>query len=126
MAYLAAVNWPALILFSALVLSVSMYGLSFSGHFPAEQRPAELQGPAGQAILGGTGVAVAICAFLTLRLAWLAVPVPLAIIGAGGALLAAPLVLQMFPDRFVDGRSGLMVLAGVSAVLVVAARWFVA
>lgn len=126
MAYLAAVNWPALILFSALVLSVSMYGLSLSGHFPADQRPADLRGPAGQAILGGTGMAVAICGLLALRLAWLAVPVPMAIIGAGGALLAAPLVLQMFPDKFVDGRGGLMALAGASAVLALAARWLVA
>jgi hypothetical protein len=32
-------------------------------------------------------------------------------------LLVAPLILQLFPDSFVDGRSGLLVFAGLGAVL---------
>ena len=36
----------------------------------------------------------------------------------------APLVLQLFPDSFVDGRSGLLVFAGVGAGLSLAAMLF--
>jgi hypothetical protein len=35
----------------------------------------------------------------------------------GLAILAAPLVLQQFPDRFVDGRASLLSFAAVGALL---------
>jgi hypothetical protein len=52
-----------------------------------------------------------------LCLAWAAFPWTWAIIVGGGVLLVAPLILQLFPDSFVDGRSGLLVFAGLGAVL---------
>ena len=38
-------------------------------------------------------------------------------LGGGAALLFAPLVLQLFPDPFVDGRAGLLVLATLAVAL---------
>jgi hypothetical protein len=42
------------------------------------------------------------------------------VIGAGAAMLAAPLLLRPLPDPFVNGRAALLAFAGASALLTVA------
>jgi hypothetical protein len=46
-----------------------------------------------------------------------------AVIGGGLAILAAPLVLQNFTDRFVDGRGSLMSFAGAGGLLALLLIW---
>jgi hypothetical protein len=67
--------WLQLAFFAITVELLALYGLAFSGHFPAEFRNPELSG------------------------------------GAGAILLAAPLLLRPFPDRFANGLAGLATFA---------------
>lgn len=101
-------EWPALAVFVALVLSVSLYGLTVSGHFPSEHRGEMLSSAADNVVLWLTllicaAVAAYAVAFASRTLPWYA-----AVLGAGGALLVAPLLLQPLPDSFVNGRRGLV------------------
>ncbi len=116
MAYLAAVNWLALLLFAALIVTIAMFGLSLSGHFPAPQNRQLKDWPA-RALIICSIIVVAFCTAKALGLAMGRLPAPIAIIGAGAALLVAPLILKSLPDSFVDGRRGLVTLAGVAAFL---------
>ncbi|MFM9939263.1 MAG: hypothetical protein ACKVP7_07195 [Hyphomicrobiaceae bacterium] len=116
MAYLAAVNWLALLLFAALVMTIAMFGLSLSGHFPAPQKR-ELKDLPGRALLIFSIVVVAFSTAKALGLAMGRLPPPVAVIGAGAALLAAPLALKKLPDSFVDGRLGIVTLAAIAAFL---------
>ena len=50
---------------------------------------------------------------------------PSAIIGGGAAVLAAPLLLQGLPERFVDGRGALIAFAAATAVLSALLVWLV-
>jgi hypothetical protein len=114
--------WPQLALFASVVLLVSLYGLVVSGHFPAEFRGEQLQGPWGAAVLWGSmGVtAAATAAALTAcaqHLPWYA-----AVIGGGAMVLFAPLLLRPLPDSFVNSRLGLL-LFGAGAAIVAAALW---
>lgn len=111
------VDWAALMMFALLVMSAALYGLTASGQFPVEHRAEALRSPGGAAILWGTmaiGLGIVI---VGLDLAWAALPWTWAIIVGGGVLLVAPLILQLFPDSFVDGRSGLLVFAGLGGAL---------
>ncbi len=111
------VDWGALIVFALLVLSAALYGLTVSGQFPSEHRAEALRTTGGVTILWSTmavGLATAIAALV---LAWSALPWTWAVIVGGSVLLMAPLILQLFPDSFVDGRAGLLVFAGLGAVL---------
>ena len=117
MQYLAQINWPVTVLFSVLVLAIALFGLALSGHFPVEHQKPELKAWHGRLLLTGSIITVALGAANGFGLALEVLPAPIAIIAAGGALLAAPLVLQRFPDSFVDGRRGLVALAAVVALL---------
>ena len=117
---------PELAMFMALVLVLSLYGLTVSGHFPAEHRAPALITPAGSLLLWGT---LALCALLTVlaaHFAWRHVPLYAAAIGGGAMLLLAPLLLQPLPDRFVNGRTGLLVFAGLALGLVLIAETLIA
>ena len=57
-----------------------------------------------------------------LAIALRTLPWPAIIIGGGAMLLAAPLLLRPFPDRFVDGLAGLATFA-VSALAIAAVLW---
>ena len=103
---------PELALFMVLVLVLSLYGLTVSGHFPQEHRAAALKTGAGRIVLWATLALSVALAALTLAFAWRHVPIYAAIIGGGAMVLAAPLLLQPFPDRFVNGRTGLLTFAG--------------
>ena len=112
---------PELALFMALVLVLSLYGLTVSGHFPEEHRDASLQAGLGPLLLWGT---IALCAALTLAalaFAWQRLPLYAAVIGGGAMVLIAPLLLQPLPDSFVNGRRGLLTFAGLAAGLTLVA-----
>jgi hypothetical protein len=117
---------PELVLFMALVLALSLFGLTVSGHFPQEHRAASLRTAGGALVLWGT---IAVCCALTLAaaaFAWQHVPLPAAVIGGGAMVLFAPLLLQPFPDSFVNGRRGLLTFAGIAAGLTLVASRLVA
>jgi hypothetical protein len=106
-----------LILFTALLLVLSLHGLAASGQFPREYRNPALASGVGAVLLYGT-IAVAIVSLgVALLAAWRLIPWYAAVIGGGLAVLVAPLVLQQFPDRFIDGRGSLLGLAGAGALL---------
>lgn len=111
------VDWAALTMFAMLVMSAALYGLTASGQFPVEHRAEALRSPGGAAVLWGTMAVGLGAAIVGLGLAWATLPWTWAVIVGGGMLLVAPLVLQRFPDSFVDGRSGLLVFAGLGGAL---------
>jgi hypothetical protein len=117
---------PELALFMALVLVLSLYGLTVSGHFPHEHRHPALQVGVGPLLLWGT---MALCAALTLAalaFAWQRLPLYAAVIGGGTMVLFAPLLLQPLPDSFVNGRQGLLAFAGLATGLALIAGRLVA
>ena len=109
--------WIPLALFTTLLLFVSLHALAASGQFPREHRAPTLMSGGGAIVLYGT-IAVALISLLAaLFAAWRLIPWYAAVIGGGLAILAAPLVLQQFTDRFVDGRVSLVSFAGAGALL---------
>ena len=109
--------WIPLALFTTLLLFVSLHALAASGQFPREHRAPTLMSGGGAIVLYGT-IAVALISLLAaLFAAWRLIPWYAAVIGGGLAILAAPLVLQQFTDRFVDGRTSLVRFAGAGALL---------
>lgn len=118
--------WLLLLLFTALLLTLSLQGLAASGHFPYEYRPATLRAGAGRLLLFGSIATAMICLVIGVALAWQYIPWYAAVIGGGGAILIAPLALQPLPDRFIDGAGALLVFGGASLVLVAAMAWIAA
>lgn len=112
-----------LILFTLLLLALSLLALTASGHFPAEHRAPAVASGFGLVLLYGAMAFAVLCLLAGLIAAWRLIPWYAAVIGGGGAILIAPLVLQKFPDRFVDGRQSLSIFAGVSVVLAVLLLW---
>lgn len=55
--------------------------------------------------------------------AWMLIPWYAAVIGGGGAILLAPLALQVFPDRIVDGKTALIGFAAAAAGLAALLYW---
>jgi hypothetical protein len=103
--------WLQLAFFIITVELLALYGLAFSGHFPVEFRNAELRNGTGAmlfwATLAAAVAAVIVAGGVALRvLSW-----PAIVIGGGAMLLAAPLLLRPFPDRFVNGLAGLATFA---------------
>jgi hypothetical protein len=117
---------PELTVFMALVLVLSLYALTVSGHFPAEHRAPSLTTPVGKLLLWGTLGLCAVLVLLLIQFAWRRVPLYAAVIGGGAMLLAAPLLLHPLPDSFVNGRLGLLVFAGLALCLVLIAETLVA
>jgi hypothetical protein len=112
-----------LVLFVALLLALSLQVLAASGHFPREHRAPALASKLGSAILYGSLALVALCLLAGLVGAWRLIPWYAAVIGGGGAVLVAPLVLQGLPDSVVDGRQVLVVLAATSVGLAALLLW---
>jgi hypothetical protein len=112
-----------LALFTALLLFVSLHALAASGQFPREHRVPALASGFGAFILYGTIAAAFISLLVAFFAAWRLIPWYAAVIGGGLAILAAPLVLQQFTDRFVDGRGSLMSFAGIGALLAFLLIW---
>ncbi|MBX9590550.1 MAG: hypothetical protein K2X43_14685 [Hyphomonadaceae bacterium] len=108
--------WPQLLLFMSAVMLLALYGLTASGHFPAEVRSQALKGGSGAAALWGSATIAGIAAGLTLLRGWDTLPWHAAVIGAGAMLLFAPLLLRPLPDSFVNGRLGLLAFSAGAAV----------
>lgn len=106
-----------LLLFVALLLGASLCALAASGHFPAEHRGKTLRSPLGTLILFGSLALSLLCLLTGLVLIWHVVPWYAAVIGGGAAVLATPLLLQPFPDSFVNGRGALLTFAGASVLM---------
>jgi hypothetical protein len=98
-----------LAVFMSLVLVLSLYGLTASGHFPVEHRAAALRSGPGRVVLWATLALCGALALLAAAFAWQRVPLYAAVLGGGAMVLFAPLLLQPFPDSFVNGRRGLLV-----------------
>ena len=109
--------WPQLLLFMSAVMLVALYGLTVSGHFPAEFRGETLKGGSGVAALWGSAVVTASAAGVTLLRGFETLPWYAVVIGAGAMLLFAPLLLRPLPDSFVNGRRGLLVFSAGAALL---------
>ena len=112
-----------LALFTALLLFVSLHVLAASGQFPREHRSPALASGFGAFILYGTIAVAFISLLVAFFAAWRLIPWYAAVIGGGLAILAAPLVLQKFTDRFVDGRGSLMSFAGAGGLLALLLIW---
>lgn len=116
---------PLLILM-LLVFAATLQGLAASGHFPLRNDGAKTAFRPGRGVLFGsigiTFLALVVGIIAALRLtSWSA-----AIIGGGLALLFAPLVLQVFPDRFVDGSGGLVAFAAAGLAAAAILIWLAA
>ena len=80
---------PPAVLFTLLILVVSLHGLSVSGHFPREHRVLALRSLFGVVILYGT-ILIALTALIAgLWAAWRLIPWYAAVIAGGLAILAA-------------------------------------
>ena len=106
-----------LLLFMALLLFVSMYALAASGHFPREHRNDSFTTAFGALILFGTIALSIACAAAGIYFVRFNVPWYAAVIGGGAMVLIAPLLLQLFSDRFVDGRASLLAFSVASICL---------
>src|SRR5215208_2909812 len=85
-------------LFAALLLIISLHALAASGHFP--HRHGSPASGIGSLVLYGSTAVVLACLMIGLALAWWLVPWYAAVIAGGLSVLAAPVVLQQFPDTF--------------------------
>ena len=112
-----------LALFTALLLFVCLHVLAASGQFPREHRALALASGFGGFILYGSIAVAFISLLVAFFAAWRLIPWYAAVIGGGLAILAAPLVLQKFTDRFVDGRGSLLSFAGAGGLLALLLIW---
>jgi hypothetical protein len=106
-----------LVLLAAVLLVFCLHTLAASGQFPREYRAPALVSGAGTIVLFGTMAVAMTSLVVALWVAWRLVPWYAAIISGGLAVLAAPLVLQQFPDSFVDGRGSLLSFSAAAALL---------
>jgi hypothetical protein len=120
---LLEIDWLSLGLFMGSVLLVALYGLTASGHFPAEFRPPKLQRGPGRVVLWTSMLATGLAGLAALVRAWSLLPWYAVLIGGGAMLLFAPLLLQPLPDSFVDGRRGLLAFSA-GAVLLAGLMWW--
>jgi hypothetical protein len=112
-----------LALFVALLLVASLQALSASGHFPKASRLPALSQGSGPVVLWMSMVVTAVTVVAGIAAAWVLIPWYAAVIGGGGAILLAPLALQVFPDRIVDGKTALIGFAAAAAVLAALLCW---
>jgi hypothetical protein len=112
----------ALFIIGATLLT--LYGLTVSGHFPAEARRKALQTPIATIAIAATLFTSGLAAVIVMAIAVNALPWTVITIGGGAALLAGPLLLRALPDEFVDGLTGLLTFA--AAVIVTALLFLLA
>jgi hypothetical protein len=109
--------WIELGLFALAVAALALYGLAVSGHFPADLRAAQLRTSQSRVIIWMTIVVAGLAALVVVAAAWSVLPWYAIVIAGGAMLLVAPLLLQPFPDSFVDGRAALLVFSTGAAAL---------
>jgi hypothetical protein len=110
-------HWLWLGLFTAGMLAAALYGLAASGHFPAAARSDRFKSGAGALVLWATLILTALSAADMIVQSWWVLPWHFSLLGGGAMLLFAPLVLQAFPDSFVDGRRALLAFSACAVVL---------
>jgi hypothetical protein len=114
--------FPLTVLMADLLV-ISLLGLAAAGHFPDEHRRPALRGKFGSAVLFGSVTVTCMCLVVAILFAWARIPWYAAIIGCGASVLAAPLLLQLFRDRFVDGIAALLTFSGAAVVLTFILVW---
>ena len=114
--------FPLAVLMADLLV-IALLGLAAAGHFPHEHRRPALRGKLGSAVLFGSVAITCTCFVVAILFAWAAIPWYAAIIGCGVSALAAPLLLQRFRDRFVDGIAALLTFSGAAVVLTFILVW---
>jgi hypothetical protein len=112
-----------LLLFALMVFAATLQGLAASGHFPLSDHASKAASPLGRLTLFGsigiTFLALVIGVVGALRLtSWSA-----AIIAGGLSLLFAPLLLRVFPDRFVDSAGALVAFAAATVTAAAILIW---
>jgi len=112
-----------LVIFVTLMLLASLQTLSASGHFPKASRLSAVAQGSGPAVLWTSMIVTAGSVVAGIAATWMLVPWYAAVIGGGAAILLAPLVLQVFPDRMVDGKIALIGFAAAAAVLAALLCW---
>jgi uncharacterized integral membrane protein len=103
-------------LFIIGVTLLTLYGLTVSGHFPFEARKNELRTFMGTLVISATILSSGVAAIILIVVAVHLLPWTAIVIGGGGAVLAVPLLLRVFPDDFVDGIAGLLTFAAAAIV----------
>ncbi len=126
MTYLAGIPWLSIAAFTLQVLVIALLFLCLAGHFPFAHQQPKLKELPGRVLLAASVLVGAIAVAQVIGLANRRLPIPVAIIAGGLALLAAPLVLQRLPASFVDGRRGLATLATLAAGLAYLITWLLA
>lgn len=110
-------------LFTAILFLVSIQGLAAGGHFPRSHRAPVFLSAGGAFILYGSTIIACMSLVAAVFVAWQLIPWYAAIICGGFAILAAPLGLQLFSDRFVDGRLSLLMFASAGGLLAILLIW---
>jgi len=112
-----------LAVFVALMMFASLQALSASGHFPKTSRLTAIASGLGPTILWTSIIVTAASVLGGIAGASILIPWYAAVIGGGGAILLAPLLLQLFPDGVVDGRTALIAFAAAAAALAALLHW---
>jgi hypothetical protein len=106
-----------------LMLAAALHGLAALGHFPRSTRQQALRGVGGSIVLWGSIIVVVGSILVAIAATWWLIPWYAAVIGAGIAILTAPLLLQNFSDEFVDGRNALLCFAALALAFAAALAW---
>jgi hypothetical protein len=109
--------------FASLVVAASLQGLAASGHFPLQGDSAKSASQPGRTTLFGSMavtflVLAAGCAAALRLISWSA-----AVIAGGLSLLFAPLLLRIFPDRFINGAAALIAFAAATLTAAAVLIW---
>lgn len=110
-------GWMELSVFSALILTASVFVVVSSGHFPARDRTVALKTISGSMLIWCSIFILLLSTILGLYVGYRLVPWYAAIIGGGLMVLIAPLIAQSLSDAFVDGKSALVVLIAIALAL---------
>jgi hypothetical protein len=109
--------------FSLLVVAASLQGLAASGHFPLQGDCVKSASRPGRATLFAS-IAVTLlaliagCTAVPRLTSWSA-----AIIAGGFSLLFSPLLLRIFPDRFINGAGALFAFTGTTLAAAAILIW---
>ena len=109
--------------FVLLVSAAALHGLAASGHFPLRDGRTKSTSQPGRAALFAS-IALTLLALIAGCMAvprltsWSA-----AIIAGGFSLLFAPLLLRVFPDRFINGAGALIAFTGATLVAAAFLIW---
>ncbi len=105
----------SILIFAVLVLMATLQMLAASGHFPLHVRDPGMKSAPAVLLLCLSLMVTATALIAGALAAWESVPWQALVIAAGLSVLAAPVVLQQFSDRFVDGRAALVTFAAGAA-----------